>query len=93
MISVFGDAHTKRTGVLLIVLLCLCLGIQTLGLPVAMWSLWEESDTSESADFSIPPTIPQLNPSTFPTRLEMIQQSLRVPLLVSAVFHPPKSLR
>jgi len=80
-----------RTCFILIVLLCLCVGMQMLGLPIEMWNPWEESDAAENLDFSIPPTIPRLNLSIRVGTLEMIQQNLYVLLLLRTVFHPPKS--
>jgi hypothetical protein len=61
-----------------------------LGLPVAMWNSWEESDTSENLDFSILPTIPRFSPLTVLTPLEMIRQEVYVLLLLHAVFRPPE---
>jgi integrase len=40
--------------------------MQMLGLPVMIWDPWEESDTSENLDFSIPPSIPRQYFHTFP---------------------------
>lgn len=81
----------NRMCVALIVLLCLCVGMQMLGLPVTMWNPWEEWDTSENLDFSILPTIPRLNLPILLTPLEMIQQNLYLLLLPHAEFRPPKS--
>ncbi len=83
----------NRTCAALIFFLCLCVGMQMLGLPVEMWNPWEESDASENLDFSIPPTIPRLNLSILLTTLETIQENLYILLLLHTVFHPPKSPR
>lgn len=84
------QASPNRTCVTLIVLLCLCIGMQMLGLPVAMWNPWEESDTYENLDLSILPTIPRLSQSTLLAPLEMIRQHLCSLLLLHAVFRPPE---
>jgi hypothetical protein len=81
----------NRTCLALIVLLCLSVGMQMLGLPVAMCDPWEESDTFENPDFSIPPSIPRLNLSSLLTTLEITQQDLYNLLLLHTVFRPPKS--
>ena len=83
---------TNRTCFAFIVLLCLCIGMQMLGSPITMWNpLEEESDAYENLDFSIPPTIPRLNPSILHTLLESQQQNLYILLLLQTVFRPPKS--
>jgi len=84
------QASPNRTCVTLIVLLCLCVGMQMLGLPVAMWNPWEESDTSENLDFSIPITTPRLSLATQLTPLEIIRQHLCSLLLLHSVFRPPE---
>jgi len=61
-----------------------------LGVPVAMWNPWEESDTVENLDFSVLPTIPQLNPSILHNSLETIQPNLWTLLLFHPVFRPPE---
>ncbi len=62
-----------------------------LGLPVAIWDSWEESDALENPDISIPPSIPRLNLSNLLTTLDTTQQNLYNLLLLHTVFHPPKS--
>jgi len=75
----------------LVLLLCLCVGIQMIGLSIEMWNSWEESDTSENIDYSIPPTIPRLGLSTLLTTLEVFQQNQYFLLPLRTIFHPPKS--
>jgi hypothetical protein len=91
MTSMMLCGLANRTCFALIVLLCLCVGMQMLGLPVMIWDPWEESDTSENLDFSIPSSIPRLNLSSLLTTLEMTQQDLYNLLLLPTVFRPPKS--
>ena len=81
----------NRTCSTLIVLLCLCVGMQMLGAPVAMWDPWEESDTLENPDFSILPSIPRLNLSNLLMTLDITPENLYKVLLLHSVFHPPKS--
>lgn len=90
MLPMILQAKAKRTCAALIVFLCLCIGMQMLGLPAAILNPWEESDTSENLDFSILPTIPRLSQSPFLTPLEMIRQHLCNLLLLHAVFRPPE---
>jgi hypothetical protein len=90
MLPMILRAKANRTCSALIVLLCLCVGMQMLGLSVAMWNPWEESDTSENLDFSILPTIPRLSLSTLLTPLETIQLNQCTLLLLHGVFRPPE---
>jgi hypothetical protein len=83
--------NVKRTWFALIVLLCFCVGMQMLGLPLTMWNPSHELNISENWDFSIPPSIPRLNQPILLSRLEMNQQYLHIPLLLHTEFHPPKS--
>ena len=81
----------NRTCIAFIVLLCLCVMMQMLGLPFTLWNLSEELDTFENWDFSIPSTIPRWNLSILFTPLDMSQPNLYLPLLLHTIFHPPKS--
>ena len=90
MLRMIVRTNANQTYVGLIALLCLCIGMQMLGLPVAMWNPWEESDTSENLDFSIPPTIPRFSLLTVLTPLEMIRQEVCALILLHAVFRPPE---
>jgi hypothetical protein len=83
---------TNRTWfALAILLLCFCVMMQMLGVPITLWNPSEMDTSGENLGFSIPPTIPQLNLSILLTRLQMSQQILHPPLLLHTVFHPPKS--
>ena len=77
--------------VVLITLLCLCVGMQILGLPVMMWNSSELDTSEENLDFSIPPVSPQLNLSILFAPSETNQQHLYLLLLPHAEFRPPKS--
>jgi hypothetical protein len=90
MLRMIVRTNANRTCVGLIALLCLCVGMQMLGLPVAMWNPWEESDASENLDFSILPTLPRFSPLSVLTPLEMIRQEICALLLLQAVFRPPE---
>jgi hypothetical protein len=83
---------TNRTWIALtILLLCFCVVMQMLGVPVTLWNPSETDTSGENLGFSILPTIPRLNLSILLTPVEMIQQNRHVPILFHTVFHPPKS--
>ena len=92
MTSMILRGDTNRSWFVLVVfLLCFCVVMQMLGVPVTMWNPWETDTSGENLGFTIPPTIPQLNPSILLTSLEMGQPNPYTFLLLRTVFHPPKS--
>lgn len=77
----------------LLVLLCFCVGMQMLGMPVSMWNFVEEPGASENLDFSILPIVPRLSQSILLAPVELIQENLRTIILSQSAFHPPNFLR
>ena len=75
-----------------VLFLCICVLSQMLGAPVILVTLLTEADTlTESAleDFSVLPSVSELErPSLLRIPVE-VRSSLHFPLLVTSVFHPP----
>ena len=85
-------SNTKRTWFTVVaLLLCFCVVMQMLGVPLTMWNPWDNLSTSENWDFSIPSITPRLYLSILLTPFEMSQTNLHPPLLPHTLFHPPKS--
>jgi len=85
---------TRSRGVRTVAILFLCLSviIQMLGVPPTLLSPALSLDTmgeSVLEGFSIPPTVPQLMLSSATVPVTDAQPSAHVPILASALFHPP----
>ncbi|NOT22860.1 MAG: hypothetical protein HOP22_09060 [Nitrospiraceae bacterium] len=79
----------------MVVLLCLCIVVQMLGVPMTLLSPVGTVDTiavSTSEGFSVPSSIPQLTPSVEMVPVIDAQPSVHVPVLDSTLFHPPPVL-
>ena len=77
----------------LIVLVCLCVIFQMLGVSVTLLDLLtsDAPEESLSEDFSIPPSMPEPGAPNR-SRLHVENQSSRsVPVFLTVVFHPPQS--
>ncbi len=79
--------------VILILLVCLCVVFQMLGVPVTLLDLLTSDAPVESLseDFSIPPSMPE--PGT-PNRSRFTvegQSSRHFPFFMTSVFHPPQA--
>lgn len=76
----------------LVVLLCVCVLVQMLGLPVTLLSLLTTSDMlteSICEDPSVLPPVPELRPSSA-LRLCVDRHPIpSLPVLAISVFHPP----
>ncbi|MEO5956167.1 MAG: hypothetical protein ABIR36_10825 [Nitrospiraceae bacterium] len=73
-------------------LLCLFVVVQMLGVPVTLLSPLEAADTlgaSVLEGFSVPSTVPQFTLSSETLPVTDAQPSVHVPVLASALFHPP----
>jgi len=86
--------RTRSRGVRTVALLFLCLSviIQMLGVPPTLLSPALSLDTlgeSVLEGFSIPPTVPQLMRFSETVPVTDAQPSVHVPILASALFHPP----
>jgi len=87
-------ARTRSRGVRTVVILLLCLSVimQMLGVPSTLLSPALSLDTpgeSVLEGFSIPPTVPQLILSSETVPVTDAQPSVPVPILAFALFHPP----
>ena len=73
-------------------LLCFCVVVQMLGVPVTLLNSGGAADAlaaSAYEGFSVPSSLPQLTPSFKMIPVTEAQPSVRVPVLASALFHPP----
>lgn len=73
-------------------LLCLCIMVQMLGVPMTLLSPTGTVDTlavSASEWFAVPPSIPQPTPSVEMVPVTDAPPSVHVPVLASVLFHPP----
>ena len=85
-------ARSRGVRTVVILLLCLSVLMQMLGVPVTLLSPALSLDTLDAAvleGFSIPPTVPQLMRSSETVSVTDAQPSVHVPMLASALFHPP----
>ena len=73
-------------------LLCVCVMMQMLGVPVTLLHPGVAADTlavSASEGFSVPSSPPQPAPSVEMVPVTNTPPSVHVPVLTSALFHPP----
>lgn len=87
-------ARTRSWGIRTVVILFLCLAVlvQMLGVPPTLLSPALSLDTlgeSVLEGFSIPPTVPLVTLSSKTACVLDAHPSVHVPILASAVFHPP----
>lgn len=76
----------------MVMLLALCVIVQMLGVPVTLLNPIEATDTLAAAvseGFSVPSSLPQLTPSFETAPVTDSRSSVHVPVLASALFHPP----
>ena len=76
----------------MVMLLCFFVVVQMLGVPVTLLNPLETADTmggSVLEGFSVPSTVPQLTLSSETVPVTDAQPSGHVPVLASALFHPP----
>ncbi len=79
----------------LAVVLCLCVVVQMLGVPVTLLTPVETVDTlaeSVSEGFSVPSSFLQPTPSVEVVSVTDAQSFAHVVVLASALFHPPPVL-
>ena len=82
----------KTTAKLMVVVLCVCVLVQMLGVPMTLLSLFTASDIlTESAceDPSLLPSVPELRPSGGLYLLIDGNRTLDLPVFATSVFHPP----
>ena len=92
--SAITTPHWMTASTCMILLLCICVLAQMLGMPMTFFSLLASSGVfleSVSEDFSFPPTVPKpRTPSAWISYTES-QSSPYLPLFVTSVFHPPQA--
>jgi hypothetical protein len=77
---------------IVLVLLCVCVIVQMLGVPATLLDPAAASDTlghSLLEGFSVPPAAMELRPSIKTEQAHDIQQVVLRPVLSSVPFHPP----
>lgn len=87
-----GWSGPRGLRVIVILLLCLCVVLQMLGVPVTLLSPSVTSDilgASVLEGFSLPPTLPELALLADSVLVREVHPIVHVPLLASALFHPP----
>lgn len=88
----FKESRRGKVCMAMVVLLCLCIMVQMLGVPVTLLNPGGAADTlavSVSEGFSVPSSLPQLTPSVEMVPVTDAQPSVHVPVLASVLFHPP----
>lgn len=88
----FEESRLGKACKVMVVLLCLCVMVQMLGVPVTLLNPLEAADTLAASvleGFSVPSSLPQLTPSFETIPVTDGQSSVHVPVLASALFHPP----
>jgi len=91
----FDESRPDKVCMAMVVLLCLCIMVQMLGVPMTLLNPGGAVDTlavSASEGFSVPSSIPQLTPSVEMVPVTDVQPSIHVPVLASTLFHPPPVL-
>ena len=76
----------------MVMLVCLCVLMQILGMPITLLNPMDAADhfpTSFIEGFALPSSLPQLMLSVESTPVTEVQPSVHVPVLASAMFHPP----
>jgi hypothetical protein len=76
----------------MIMLLCACIVLQMLGVPGTMLNPVDISDQPAASvleGFSLPPTLPQLALFAESVLVADVHPLVHVPILASALFHPP----
>jgi hypothetical protein len=82
----------RALGAFTVLVLCLCIVMELLGVPATMWDASGLLDTFESSLFEdplLPPAIPRLNSPFLIAVLEVVQQRPHIPVLALYLFHPP----
>ena len=76
----------------MVMLVCLCVLIQLLGIPITLLSPLDAADrlaTSFIEGFALPSSLPQPLRSIGSTLITEVHISVHAPILASAMFHPP----
>ena len=78
-----------------VMLLCFCIMMQMLGVPVTLLNPGAAADSlaeSISEGFSVPSVLPHLTPSVDIVSVADTSPSVHTPFLASTLFHPPPVL-
>lgn len=86
--------HIPAEGRALLILSCLCISIllQVLGVPATLLDSADGADPLASSlleGFTIPPAAPEAGPSPKDVPASGRVRPLSIPILTSALFHPP----
>lgn len=88
----FEKSRLGKVCMAMVVLLCVFVMVQMLGVPMTLLNLAEAADTSAASvleGFSVLPAVPQLAPSENAISMIDAQSSVQLPVFISAPFHPP----
>lgn len=88
----FQEVRCGKVCLAMVMLLCLCIVVQMLGVPMTLLSPGAAADApavSASEGFSIPSSLSQLTPSVDMVLATDAQPAAHVPVLASRLFHPP----
>ena len=89
-----GDGLPRRSGACLVILLCLCVFSQMLGVPAPLVDAGGSFEIGESSvleGWSISALCPQLPTLSDFVLVAQRQSFVCVPILAGALFHPPLS--
>ncbi len=88
----FEESRPVKVCMAMVVLLCLCIMVQMLGVPVTLLNPGGAEDalaTSAYEGYSVPSSLPQLTPSFEMVPVTDAQPFVHMPVLASTLFHPP----
>jgi hypothetical protein len=90
----FKESRNGNACMAIVMLLCLSILVQMLGVPVTLLNPFEPVDTQSVSvleGFSVPSSLPQLTSSFETDAATDAQPSVHLPVLASVLFHPPVS--
>lgn len=90
----FKERLNGKVCMAIVLLLCLSILVQMLGVPVTLLNPFEPADTQSVSvleGFSVPSSLPQLTSSFETDTATDAQPSVQLPVLASVLFHPPVS--
>ena len=90
----FKESRKGKACMAIVMLLCLSILVQMLGVPVTLLNPFEPADTQSVSvleGFSVPSSLPQLTSSFETDTVTDTQPSVHLPVLASVLFHPPVS--
>ncbi len=90
--SCLDESGLGKVCMTMVMLLCICVMVQMLGVPTSLLNPAETTDTSAASvleGFTVLPAVPQLTPLEKAISEIEAQSSVHLPIFVSAPFHPP----